>query len=234
MTRLNLQTGRRSIRLLVGTTVLLALFAGVAYATIPGSDGVIRGCYAKSGGTLRVIDASVTNCKASETALNWNVGGPAGPPGQVQRVRRVRRAPPVRRVRQALTVRQVQLVQPGRQVRQVQRVRLALTVQLVRQVRRGHRDLRAPGRSRHPYSPLGPRSLSRQIAALTRPHRVPRQSRGVWRLERLRCCQQHRVPVRRRHGDHPVGAHLPGEGWLLRAFNPTATPFRLLPLVYCE
>ena len=78
---LNFRTGRRGIRLLVGTTVLLALFAGVAYATIPGSDGVIRGCYAKSGGTLRVIDSSVTNCKSSETALNWNVAGPAGPAG---------------------------------------------------------------------------------------------------------------------------------------------------------
>jgi len=42
---------------------------------------VIHGCYAKSGGTLRVIDAGVTSCKSSETSLDWNVQGPAGPAG---------------------------------------------------------------------------------------------------------------------------------------------------------
>jgi hypothetical protein len=43
---------------------------------------VIHGCYSKSGGTLRVIDRSVTNCKATvEPALDWNRQGPAGPAG---------------------------------------------------------------------------------------------------------------------------------------------------------
>jgi Collagen triple helix repeat (20 copies) len=59
----------------------LAVGGGIAYATIP-ADGVIHGCYAKSGGALRVIDATVTGCKASETSLDWNVQGPAGPTGQ--------------------------------------------------------------------------------------------------------------------------------------------------------
>jgi hypothetical protein len=69
---------------LVGATVALA-GAGTAYATIPGGDGVIHGCFAKSGGALRVIDASVTNCKSGETSLDWSqqgLPGPAGPQGE--------------------------------------------------------------------------------------------------------------------------------------------------------
>jgi hypothetical protein len=65
---------------LVGAVVAASL-AGTAYATIPGGDGVIHACYAKSGGTLRVIDASVTNCKSGETALNWSQQGQPGPKG---------------------------------------------------------------------------------------------------------------------------------------------------------
>jgi hypothetical protein len=59
----------------------LAVAGGVAYATIPDGDGAIHACYSKSGGALRVVDDSVTNCKASETSLSWSVTGPAGPPG---------------------------------------------------------------------------------------------------------------------------------------------------------
>jgi hypothetical protein len=67
---------------LVALAFLAALaLTAVAYATIPDSSGVIHGCYAKSGGALRVIDASVTNCKSGETALPWNASGPAGPSG---------------------------------------------------------------------------------------------------------------------------------------------------------
>ena len=51
------------------------------YATIPDSGGTIHGCYAKSGGSLRVIDAGVTNCKSTETSLDWNVQGQQGPQG---------------------------------------------------------------------------------------------------------------------------------------------------------
>jgi hypothetical protein len=59
----------------------LVLLGGVAFATIPDSSGVIHGCYSRSGGSLRVIDNTVTNCGKDETALNWNVQGPQGPPG---------------------------------------------------------------------------------------------------------------------------------------------------------
>jgi len=59
----------------------LAVAAGVAYATIPGSNGVIHGCYNKAG-ILRVIDTSGGEaCAAGETALEWNQEGPQGPPG---------------------------------------------------------------------------------------------------------------------------------------------------------
>jgi hypothetical protein len=64
-----------------GALVAMALAGGVAYATIPDDTGVIHGCYAKSRGALRVIDGSVTNCKAGETSLNWNQAGQQGPPG---------------------------------------------------------------------------------------------------------------------------------------------------------
>ena len=61
--------------------VVLVLVAGVAYATIPDASGVIHACYSKSGGSLRVIDASVTTCKSGETSLSWSVQGIPGPQG---------------------------------------------------------------------------------------------------------------------------------------------------------
>jgi hypothetical protein len=61
--------------------VLVPAASGIAYATIPDGAGAIHACYSKSGGALRVIDDSVTGCKASETSLSWNVAGPAGPTG---------------------------------------------------------------------------------------------------------------------------------------------------------
>ena len=76
---------RRSRR---GTAIAVAVsamgvagFGAVAFAAIPGEDGVISACYSRSGGSIRVIDASVTNCKANETAISWNKEGPAGPAG---------------------------------------------------------------------------------------------------------------------------------------------------------
>jgi hypothetical protein len=54
---------------------------GVAYAVIPDSTGVVHTCYAKSGGTLRVIDNSVANCKSNETALPISQTGLPGADG---------------------------------------------------------------------------------------------------------------------------------------------------------
>jgi hypothetical protein len=75
---------RKPTALALGIAVLLAVGSGVAWAQIPDGGGLIHSCYSKSGGALRVIDASVTNCKSTETSLNWNqmgLQGPAGPTG---------------------------------------------------------------------------------------------------------------------------------------------------------
>lgn len=67
-------------RVLLIAVAAIAVGGGVAWATIP-NGGVINACYAKSGGSLRVIDASVTNCKSGETALSWSEQGQPGPQG---------------------------------------------------------------------------------------------------------------------------------------------------------
>jgi hypothetical protein len=75
----------RSTKFWLVAVVVTAVSAGAAYATIPGGDGLIHGCYTKSGGTLRVIDASVTKCKSTETSLDWSqrgLPGPQGDPGE--------------------------------------------------------------------------------------------------------------------------------------------------------
>jgi Collagen triple helix repeat (20 copies) len=65
-----------------GAAVVLCTAAGLAYAAIPGSDSVIKGCYAKQSGDLRVIDAEAgKTCLSSEIPLSWNQTGPTGPPG---------------------------------------------------------------------------------------------------------------------------------------------------------
>jgi hypothetical protein len=90
---MTLGTLRARWRLLAfATGAMLVVSAGVAYAAIPDSNGVIHGCIKKSGGddddgggkgSLRVIDtAKGESCKRKETALKWNQTGPAGTPGQ--------------------------------------------------------------------------------------------------------------------------------------------------------
>jgi hypothetical protein len=71
----------RSRTTIMFSAVLLILLVTIAYASIPGSDGVIYGCFKKSGGSLRVIDRSVTNCNKDETLISWNQTGPEGPQG---------------------------------------------------------------------------------------------------------------------------------------------------------
>ena len=72
---------RRRVGIAAFAAVAALVAGGVAYATIPDSGGVIHGCYARSGGALRVVDAGVTNCKSGETALDWNMQGQQGPVG---------------------------------------------------------------------------------------------------------------------------------------------------------
>jgi hypothetical protein len=86
---------KRGLRMLLGATAIFVIGAGVAWAAIPGSNGVINGCYEKRTGILRVIDVEAgKQCLSFETPISWNqqgrqgdVGatgatGPAGPQGE--------------------------------------------------------------------------------------------------------------------------------------------------------
>ena len=60
--------------------LLIVVGTGIAYAGIPGPDGVIHGCHKNSDGSLRVIDHTAS-CPNGWTALDWNQTGPAGTDG---------------------------------------------------------------------------------------------------------------------------------------------------------
>jgi microcystin-dependent protein len=70
--------GRDLIAAAVGGLVVAALAGGVAWATIPGSDGVIQGCY-DSGGNVKVVPS--LPCPRGYTPFQWNQQGPKGDPG---------------------------------------------------------------------------------------------------------------------------------------------------------
>jgi hypothetical protein len=72
----------RAARIGILATALLGVGAGIAAATIPGSNGTINGCYEKRTGILRVIDAGAgTKCTSFETPITWNQQGQRGPTG---------------------------------------------------------------------------------------------------------------------------------------------------------
>jgi hypothetical protein len=73
---------RPSPSTLVMVVALLIAAGGIAYASIPGPSGVIRGCYTTaSPHALQVIDSGDRACPGGTTALTWNSKGPAGPNG---------------------------------------------------------------------------------------------------------------------------------------------------------
>jgi hypothetical protein len=74
---------RRSVALFLATCAALATAGGIAYASIPGPDGVISGCRHKQSGALRVIDSSENCNNSTEVALSWNQTGAQGPPGSL-------------------------------------------------------------------------------------------------------------------------------------------------------
>jgi hypothetical protein len=77
---MNLPSSPKSLAIAAAATV--ALVAGAAYATIPGSSGVVNGCYGKVTGILRVIDAEAgKSCLNVENPISWNQQGPKGDPG---------------------------------------------------------------------------------------------------------------------------------------------------------
>ncbi len=79
---------RRALWVIAATTVVFPLAAGIAYATIPDSGGVIHTCFKSidatklGGAALSVVDSeSGATCKAGDTALTFNQQGPPGPQG---------------------------------------------------------------------------------------------------------------------------------------------------------
>jgi hypothetical protein len=84
LTKLGARLGGISPSVAVALLALLVAIGGVAVASIPGQDGVIRGCYDNSTGALRVIDPDAgRSCSGTETALSWNQQGPKGDPAPV-------------------------------------------------------------------------------------------------------------------------------------------------------
>src|SRR5919108_323143 len=67
----------------IALAALIIAIGGVAYATIPDSEGVIHGCFNKQSGNLRVVESS-SECRTNESAIDWNQQGPPGPPGITQ------------------------------------------------------------------------------------------------------------------------------------------------------
>ncbi len=67
----------------VSTTALIFTGAALIHATIPGTDGLIYGCYGKGIGSLRIIDNATDRCTNLETLLTWNKTGPQGPQGPI-------------------------------------------------------------------------------------------------------------------------------------------------------
>jgi hypothetical protein len=74
----------RRARWIVAAGVIAVVAAGISYAAIPGTNGLISGCYDKQSGQLRVTDTQTNlpkGCSAKEAALEWNARGPIGPAG---------------------------------------------------------------------------------------------------------------------------------------------------------
>jgi hypothetical protein len=82
------KTGTARRKVTAGATVVLGLLlvasvATLALATSGGDSQVIRACYKSdtpSNGQVRIV-TSTEACRSNETAIEWNVTGPAGPPG---------------------------------------------------------------------------------------------------------------------------------------------------------
>ena len=77
--------GRRAGRIVVASIIVLGAAAGIAYASIPDSNGIIHLCV-KDDGNVRAVDPSSTKkdqqaCKKDERAVDIHQNGATGPPG---------------------------------------------------------------------------------------------------------------------------------------------------------
>lgn len=77
-----MKIGRKVLTTAIAALCLVGVGAGIAWASIPGPDGVIHGCRKNTDGSLRAIDSAAT-CPSGWTELNWNQTGPQGPAGTV-------------------------------------------------------------------------------------------------------------------------------------------------------
>lgn len=71
----------RTFGVVAGVVAVVVTAGAMAWAAIPGPNGVINSCYARTDGALRVIDPKVDNCTKDENSLDWNQQGPTGPAG---------------------------------------------------------------------------------------------------------------------------------------------------------
>jgi hypothetical protein len=75
-------TGRKKLlRSATPGVVAAVLVTGIAWATIPGTGGVIQGCYGKTGGIVRIVDKASQCLPNLEVAITWNQAGSKGDPG---------------------------------------------------------------------------------------------------------------------------------------------------------
>jgi len=68
-------SGRR-LRFFLAAAAVAATSSTVAFGVIPGPDGVIRACYQKENGMLRVV-SDPSECRPSEIPLSWSAVPPA-------------------------------------------------------------------------------------------------------------------------------------------------------------
>ena len=57
-------------------TVIGAVMTTTAIAAVPDANGIIHGCYSITKGDMRILDPASSNCKNSETNLNWRQNSP--------------------------------------------------------------------------------------------------------------------------------------------------------------
>src|SRR4051812_36771734 len=60
--------GRKSLAAVVVVLLVIGI-GGIAFGAIPGSNGVILGCYSTTSGAVRVVSAGA--CPAGQTSLRW-------------------------------------------------------------------------------------------------------------------------------------------------------------------
>src|SRR3954454_7070927 len=77
--------GRRWTMAIAAAVGVVAVAAGVAYATIPDADGTFTACITNATGSIRMIDPSAGDtCTGGENRVAWNkkgIEGPKGPTG---------------------------------------------------------------------------------------------------------------------------------------------------------